>query len=165
MCNPTPTPQTTTASVGKGQTSLTTTISSTGLSSAISDDECRTTTPHADSTHGDDALTPLTVTKYLLSLALLLFSIVVTVSLILSKSTKLSSDVSPWLALCVLCGAILWLGMMEGQQVSLVGLTGVVDHLVYRGIRILPLTRIRNWPSESEGTIWIDKSTGGSLRW
>ncbi|KAL3808901.1 hypothetical protein ACHAXA_008015 [Cyclostephanos tholiformis] len=90
-------------------------------------------------THDDDAsrdhnerLTPLAVIKYTLSLALLLFSVVVTVYLIFKKGTKLSSDASPWLAICILFLAIIWLGMMEGQQSSLVGLTGVVDHLVYR---------------------------------
>jgi hypothetical protein len=80
----------------------------------------------------DEKLTPLVFVKYTLSLSLLLFSIVITVSLIFDESTKLSRDVSPWLAICVLCGAIVWLGMMEGQQSSLVGLVGVVDHLVYR---------------------------------
>jgi len=101
------------------------------LSSVISEDEdTKTTPPHT--AHDHDALTPITVIKYIISLALLLFSIVITISLIISKSTKLSSGVSPWLALCVLLGAIVWLGMMEGQQASLVGLTGVVDHLVYK---------------------------------
>jgi hypothetical protein len=81
--------------------------------------------------NGDD-ITPLNIIKYIISLAILVFSIVITISLIFNKSTNLSSDVSPWLALCVLFGAIIWLGIMEGQQASLVGLTGVVDHLVYK---------------------------------
>lgn len=96
------------------------------------DDELGTKTPDDASRDDNENLTPLVVIKYTLSLALLLFSIVITVSLIFNKDTKLASDVSPWLAICVLCGAILWLGVMEGQQSSLVGLTGVVDHLVYR---------------------------------
>ena len=76
-------------------------------------------------------LTIVTIIKYILSLALLIFSIVITISLIFNKSTKLSNT-SPWLALFVLCGTIVWLALMEGQQASLVGLTSVVDHLVYK---------------------------------
>jgi hypothetical protein len=103
------------------------------LSEDDQDDEIDSKTPDDDySRDHDDRITPLAVIKYTLSLALLLFSVVVTVSLIFKGGTKLSSDASPWLAICVLCLAIIWLGMMEGQQSSLVGLTGVVDHLVYR---------------------------------
>lgn len=101
-------------------------------SNAINDEEkLITTVPDAVHEHDDD-LTPLNIIKYIFSVAVLVFSIVITISLIFNKSTKLSSGVSPWLALSVLCGAIIWLGIMEGQQASLVGLTGVVDHLVYK---------------------------------
>ena len=65
------------------------------------------------------------------SLALLCFSTVITIWLIFHGNTELSR-VSPWLALFVLCAVIIWLAMMEGQQACLVGLTGVVDHLVYK---------------------------------
>ena len=101
-------------------------------SNAINDEEkLITTVPDAVHEHDDD-FTPLNIIKYIFSVAVLVFSIVITISLIFNKSTKLSSGVSPWLALSVLCGAIIWLGIMEGQQASLVGLTGVVDHLVYK---------------------------------
>lgn len=80
----------------------------------------------------NEKLTLIAFIKYTLSLALLSFSIVITVALIFNKSTSLSSNISPWLGVCVLIGAVVWLGMMEGQQSSLVGLTGVVDHLVYK---------------------------------
>ena len=87
-------------------------------------------------------LTIDTIIKYILSLALLIFSIVVTISLIFNKSTKLSNT-SPWLALFVLCGTIVWLALMEGQQASLVGLTSVVDHLVYKGTHPIAYTNIQ----------------------
>jgi hypothetical protein len=76
-------------------------------------------------------MTPITAVKYTYSLALLAFSIILIVSVIFNQGTKLST-VNPWLALCVMVGTIVWLGMMEGQQGALVGLTGVVDHLVYK---------------------------------
>ena len=48
---------------------------------------------------------------------------------------------------------------MEGQQASLVGLTGVVDHLVYK--ETLPLhTKTYNW--HTGVIIWIDMSMEGS---
>lgn len=74
---------------------------------------------------------PIKSVKTLCSLALLCFSTVITISLIFNRNTELSR-VSPWLALFVLWGVIIWLAMMEGQQACLVGLTGVVDHLVYK---------------------------------
>ena len=80
----------------------------------------------------DDKLTPVGLIKYICSLALLSFSIVITGVLIFNQNTSLSDSTNPWIAICVLLGAIVWLGMMEGQQSSLVGLTGVVDHLVYK---------------------------------
>jgi len=73
---------------------------------------------------------PIKSVKTICSLALLCFSTVITISLIFNRNTEISL-VWPWLALFVLWGVIIWLAMMEGQQ-GLVGLTGVVDHLVYR---------------------------------
>ncbi|KAL7448277.1 hypothetical protein ACHAXS_000139, partial [Conticribra weissflogii] len=82
--------------------------------------------------HRDSKITPLEGLKYLYSLALLLFSIVLVISLIFSEATKLSRGVSPYLALFVMLFTLIWLAMMEGQQAALVGLAPVVDHLVYR---------------------------------
>jgi len=89
-------------------------------------------TAAAASIQHDSKITPLEGVKYLYSLALLLFSIVLVISLIFSEATKLSRDVSPYLALFVMFFTLLWLAVMEGQQAALVGLAPVVDHLVYR---------------------------------
>lgn len=79
----------------------------------------------------DEKVTLLSIIKYVYSLALLIFSVVMIMGVILNESTKLSSDVSPWLALIVFWAAIVWLTMIEGQQASLVGLPPV-DFELYK---------------------------------
>jgi hypothetical protein len=81
------------------------------------------TSEHAD-TH-DVKLTPFTIFRYTYSVLLLIFSIVLVVSLMFTGNTKLASMSSPWAALFVCIGAVVWLSMIEGQQASLVGLPPV----------------------------------------
>ena len=73
----------------------------------------------------DEKVTPLTLIKYTYSVGLLIFSVIIIMAAIFNEETKLSADVSPWLALVCFWGAIFWLTMIEGQQASLVGLPPV----------------------------------------
>lgn len=63
--------------------------------------------------------------KFTYSTLLVFFCMVVIVSLILDRETKVSQDVSPALALIVIALAMGWLFMVEGGQASLVGLPPV----------------------------------------
>lgn len=89
------------------------------------------TTPSGHAAIHDEKVTPLSIMKYVYSVALLVFSVVMIMGVIFNESTKLSSDVSPWLALIVFWMAIIWLTMIEGQQASLVGLPPI-DFELYK---------------------------------
>jgi silicon transporter len=79
----------------------------------------------------DEKVTLLSIIKYVYSLSLLVFSTIMIMGVIFNESTKLSADVSPWLALIVFWAAIVWLTMIEGQQASLVGLPPI-DFELYK---------------------------------
>ncbi|KAL3790161.1 LOW QUALITY PROTEIN: hypothetical protein HJC23_009598 [Cyclotella cryptica] len=71
------------------------------------------------------SLTPFTLLRYTLSVALLAFSIAIVVALIFTGNTRVARDANPWVALIVTAIAIIWLSMIEGEQASLVGLPPV----------------------------------------
>eukprot|EP00804_Cyclotella_cryptica_P024296 CCRYP_012566-RA/>CCRYP_012566-RA protein AED:0.33 eAED:0.33 QI:0/0/0/1/1/1/2/0/458 len=73
----------------------------------------------------DIKLTPFTLLRYTLSVALLAFSIAIVVALIFTGNTRVARDANPWVALIVTAIAIIWLSMIEGEQASLVGLPPV----------------------------------------
>jgi len=73
----------------------------------------------------DIKLTPFTLLRYTLSVALLAFSIAIVVALIFTGNTRVARDANPWVALIVTMIAIIWLSMIEGEQASLVGLPPV----------------------------------------
>lgn len=77
-----------------------------------------------DSSH-DVKLTPLLAFKYVASLGLMVFSMVLVGALIFTENTRVAKEASPWVSLIVLILAVLWLTMIEGQQASLVGLPPV----------------------------------------
>jgi len=70
-----------------------------------------------------------TIFKKVYSVALLIFSVVSIMGLIINKQTGLSKDVHPALAFILIWVAILWLTMVEGGQASLVGLAPVDPEL------------------------------------
>jgi len=78
---------------------------------------------HADS--HDIKLTPFTIFRYVASLGLLVFSIIIVGALMFTGNTKVASEANPATALIVCILAIVWLSMIEGQQASLVGLPPV----------------------------------------
>jgi hypothetical protein len=67
----------------------------------------------------------VTCIKYLYSMALLVFSITVVMAAIFTEQTKISQDVSKYLAFFLIWFLIIWLAMMEGGQGCLVGLQPV----------------------------------------
>jgi len=73
----------------------------------------------------DVALTPFTIIRYIMSIGLLIFSIIIVGALIFTGNTRVASETNPWVALIVCILAIVWLSMIEGQQASLVGLPPV----------------------------------------
>ncbi|KAL9187253.1 hypothetical protein ACHAXT_001356 [Thalassiosira profunda] len=77
-----------------------------------------------DSVH-DVKLTPFTLFRYVASIGLLIFSIVLVGALIFTGNTRVATDANPWVALIVCILAVTWLTMIEGQQASLVGLPPV----------------------------------------
>jgi len=70
-------------------------------------------------------LYPSTVIKGTYSLSLLIFSVTLIMGLIANRQTSLSNDASPAVAYVAIWAAIIWLGMVEGGQGSLVGLAPV----------------------------------------
>ena len=66
-----------------------------------------------------------TYIKYVYSMILLIFSLVIVMALIATENTKLSRDIHPALAYVVIWVGIIWLTMIEGGQASLVGLPPV----------------------------------------
>jgi silicon transporter len=69
--------------------------------------------------------------KYTYSVCLLIFSTTVIMGLIFTRQTRISADVHPALAFCLIWGAIIWLSMVEGGQASYVGLPPV-DRELYK---------------------------------
>jgi len=78
---------------------------------------------------GDEKLTPFTIFRYVASIALLIFSIIIVGALMFTKNTKVASETSPAVAVIVCILAVVWLSMIEGQQASLVGLPPVDPNL------------------------------------
>jgi len=78
---------------------------------------------HAES--HDVPLTPFNIVRYIISLGLLVFSIVIVGALIFTGNTRVAKETNSWVALIVCILAIVWLTMIEGQQASLVGLPPV----------------------------------------
>jgi len=75
----------------------------------------------------------VTVIKYCYSMARLIFSLVIVISLIFTEQTKLSESahtVVPFLLICFLL-LWLWLAMMEGGRGDLVGLQ-TIDKELYK---------------------------------
>jgi len=77
----------------------------------------------------DEKIGAWTAFKYTVSTLLVIFSFLVTVSLILDRETKVSKNASPSFAIVLLCVAIAWLFMVEGGQASMVGLPPVEAEL------------------------------------
>ena len=67
--------------------------------------------------------------KFACSTLLVIFSIAVTVSLIVDRETKVAQDATPAFAIFLICLAIGWLFMVEGGQASMVGLPPVEKSL------------------------------------
>lgn len=67
----------------------------------------------------------ITLFKSIYSVGLLIFSIALVMGLIFTEQTKVSSEVSPYLAFVAIWVAIIWLTMVEGGQASLVGLAPI----------------------------------------
>jgi len=78
---------------------------------------------HADS--HDIALTPFTLFRYVASIGMLIFSIIIVGALMFTGNTRVANETSPWVAVIVCILALVWLSMIEGQQASLVGLPPV----------------------------------------
>ena len=68
---------------------------------------------------------PLDVFKYTYATCLLIFSVVIVMALVFTRQTSLSQDSHPAVAFIVCWITLLWLGMIEGGQCSLVGLPPV----------------------------------------
>jgi len=69
--------------------------------------------------------------EYSYSSLLLVFSIVLIIGNIFALQTRLANQSHPWVALCVMMVAIVWLTMVEGGQGAIVGL-GPVDADLYK---------------------------------
>jgi silicon transporter len=78
----------------------------------------------ADDSH-DIELTPFTIFRYVASIGLLIFSIIIVGALMFTGNTRVADEANPWVAVIVCILAVLWLSMIEGQQASLVGLPPV----------------------------------------
>jgi hypothetical protein len=78
---------------------------------------------HAD-VH-DIEMTPFNIVRYLISIGLLIFSLILVGALIFTENTRVANEANPVVALIVCIAAVFWLTMIEGQQASLVGLPPV----------------------------------------
>ena len=67
----------------------------------------------------------ITTIKYMYSLGLLVFSVVIVMAAIFSENTRMSQDVHPAFAFVLFWFLLIWLAMMEGGQGCLVGLQPV----------------------------------------
>eukprot|EP00956_Cyclotella_meneghiniana_P031263 scaffold81682_cov73-Cyclotella_meneghiniana.AAC.1 len=90
-----------------------------------------TLSEHSPDTSHDIPLTPWNLVRYAGSIGLLGFSIAIVGALIFTGNTRVARDANPWVALVVTALAIVWLGMIEAQQASLVGLPPV-DPVLYK---------------------------------
>ena len=90
----------------------------------MSDDHDTTKEGVVDDSH-DVKLTPFTIFRYVASIALLIFSIIIVGALIFTENTRVAKETNAWVALIVCVMAVVWLSMIEGQQASLVGLPPV----------------------------------------
>jgi hypothetical protein len=79
----------------------------------------------------DEKITPLVIVKYIGSIGILIFSIILVGALMFTGNTRVSNETNPWVCLIVCILAITWLTMIEGQQASLVGLPPV-DPVLYK---------------------------------
>ena len=71
----------------------------------------------------------LTTFKYLYSMGLLIFSVIIVMAAIFTSQTKMSQDSHPAVAFFLFWFLIVWLAMMEGGQGCLVGLQPVDKNL------------------------------------
>mmetsp|Transcript_7692 Transcript_7692/g.16730 ORF Transcript_7692/g.16730 Transcript_7692/m.16730 type:complete len:505 (+) Transcript_7692:142-1656(+) len=78
----------------------------------------------AEASH-DVQLTPFTLFRYVASIGMLIFSIIIVGALMFTGNTRVAKETSPFVALIVCILALVWLSMIEGQQASLVGLPPV----------------------------------------
>eukprot|EP00980_Cylindrotheca_fusiformis_P004970 scaffold1054_cov124-Cylindrotheca_fusiformis.AAC.10 len=74
-------------------------------------------------------LSVVSIIQYIYSIALLVISLVVVVSLMATEQTHLSQVTHPAVAFCLLAFLFLWLAMLEGGQASLVGIAPVSKEL------------------------------------
>lgn len=65
------------------------------------------------------------------SMSLVIFSIIIVMTLIFNRDTKISHDIHPALAFVLIWGAIIWLSMVEGGQGAIVALPPV-DRALYK---------------------------------
>lgn len=66
-----------------------------------------------DSAH-DVKLTPFTIFRYIASIGLLIFSIIIVGALIFTGNTRVASETNPWVALIVCVSAICLVGFAYG---------------------------------------------------
>jgi hypothetical protein len=82
----------------------------------------------------------VTVIKYCYSMARLIFSLVIVISLIFTEQTKLSESAHPVVPFLLICFLLLWLAMMEGGRGDLVGLQ-TIDKELYKDSHPITLRR------------------------
>ena len=80
---------------------------------------------------GIDIVFVMTTIKYLYSMALLIFSVVIVMAAMFTGQTKVSKEVHPVVAFLLFWFLIVWLAMMEGGQGCIVGLQPV-DKALYK---------------------------------
>lgn len=78
--------------------------------------------PSRENNNKGEELSVMNMFKYFCSMALLVFSVAIIMSLIFTKQTQLSQMAHPAIAFVLIWFLLLWLAMMEGGQASLVGL-------------------------------------------
>jgi silicon transporter len=79
----------------------------------------------------DDSITFFTGFRMFYSMSLVIFSIIIVMTLIFNRDTKISHDIHPALAFVLIWGAIIWLSMVEGGQGAIVALPPV-DRALYK---------------------------------
>jgi hypothetical protein len=84
--------------------------------------------------------------KYLVSMALLGFSIAIVMALILEEDTRISRDVHSGVAIVVFWAGILWMSMVKGGQCFMVGLPPVNRDLYEHSHPITYKITYLSWP-------------------